>query len=70
MTNYLGVVFLSPVVGWFLDHFGNPRTVAGMVVHSSEAYFKLFCCLFVLVLLGAILVHFIPETRGKFQRED
>lgn len=70
MTNYLGVVLLSPVVGWFLDRFGNPRTVNGVMIHSTDAYFKLFCCLLVLAVVGAVMVHFIPETRGKFQRED
>ena len=70
MTNYLGVVLLSPVVGWFLDKFGNPVIIDGVVIHSADAYFKLFCCLFVLALIGAVAVHFIPETRGKFQRQD
>ena len=70
MTNYLGVVLLSPVVGWFLDHFGNPKTVDGVVIHSVDAYLKLFCFLLIPVLIGAVVVHFIPETRGKFCRED
>ena len=70
MTNYLGVVMLSPIVGWFLDHYGNPVLRAGVVVHSTEAYFKLFCCLLVPAVIGAIMVHFIPETRGKFCRAD
>ena len=70
MTNYLGVVLLSPLVGWFLDKFGNPVDVNGVVIHSSGAYLKLFCCLLVLAVSGAIMVHFIPETRGKFMRED
>ena len=70
MTNYLGVVMLSPVVGWFLDRFGNPQMVDGVLIHSVDAYFKLFCCLLVPVIIGAVAVHFIPETRGKFCRED
>ena len=70
MTNYLGVVMLSPLVGWFLDKFGNPQLIDGVVVHSVDAYFKLFCCLLVPVVTGAVTVHFIPETRGKFQRQD
>ena len=68
MANYLGVVMLSPLVGWFLDKFGNPSKVGGVTVHSVDAYFKLFCCLLVMAGLGAVLVHFIPETRGKFRR--
>ena len=70
MTNYLGVVMLSPLVGWFLDRFGNPVTVDGVVIHSVDAYLKLFCCLFILAISGAVAVHFIPETKGKFMRED
>lgn len=70
MTNYLGVVMLSPLVGWFLDKFGDPVIRDGVVIHSSDAYLKLFCCLFFLAVTGAIMVHFIPETRGKFMRED
>ena len=68
MANYLGVVMLSPLVGWFLDKFGNPSKIGGVTVHSVDAYFKLFCCLLVMAGLGAVLVHFIPETRGKFRR--
>ena len=70
MTNYLGVVFLSPLVGWFLDKFGNPQIIEGVVIHSVDAYLKLFCFLLVPVIFGAVAVHFIPETRGKFQRQD
>lgn len=70
MTNYLGVVLLSPLVGWFLDKFGNPVIKEGVVIHSVDAYLKLFCCLLVLAVSGAIAVHFIPETRGKFLRQD
>ncbi|MBQ9088033.1 MAG: MFS transporter [Lentisphaeria bacterium] len=70
MTNYLGVVMLSPLVGWFLDKFGNPVTKEGVVIHSPDAYLKLFICLLILAVTGAIIVHFIPETRGKFQRQD
>lgn len=70
MTNYLGVVLLSPLVGWFLDKYGNPQIIEGVVIHSVDAYLKLFCCLLALTATGAIAVHFIPETRGKFQRQD
>jgi len=70
MTNYLGVVLLSPLVGWFLDKFGNPVIKEGVVIHSVDAYLKLFYCLLVLAVSGAIAVHFIPETRGKFLRQD
>ena len=52
------------------DKFGNPVIRDGVVIHSSDAYLKLFCCLFFLAVTGAIAVHFIPETRGKFMRQD
>ena len=70
MTNYLGVVLLSPLVGWFLDKFGNPVIKEGVVIHSPDAYLKLFICLLILAVTGSIVVHFIPETRGQFQRQD
>lgn len=70
MTNYLGVVALSPLVGWFLDRFGDPQTVNGVVTHSVDAYFKLFSVLLIPAVSNAVLVHFIPETRGQFQRQD